>query len=241
MEHADDAASHSQAAEDGTSRDNHSTTNGDAASAGPDVSSDDTETGNIVPTSGEAAGGAAMDLGAIPQGRAVEESGGMETSSGGGDGVAIEINNVDEEDDDDVEVTPATDVSLEKGNSHDKEIVNSLPLIELGGSGRHPSAVNTDDVVTAEESRTRLMDNAICLSRADDESLDDNSKPRGDAASGTMIICNSSKREAARCIYDLCSPPIKDDNPPDGGAGDWRQSVARSSRSGVRYTLTKNC
>ena len=178
-----------------------------------------------------------MDLGAIPQGGAVEESGGMETSSGGGDGVAIEINDVDEEDDDDVEVTSSSDVSLEEGNSHDKEIVNSLPLTELGVSGRHPSAVNTDDVVTAEESRTRLMDNAICLSRGKDESLDDNSMPRGDPASGTMIIHHSREREGARCIYDASSPPIKDDNPPDsdppdGGAGDWRQSVARSSRSG---------
>ena len=106
------------------------------------------------------------------------------------------MNDVDKDDDDDhVEVTSTTDASLKKGNSYDKEIGNSMPSFELGGNGWHPSTINTEDAVTAKETPARLMDNAIILSRASDEALNDNSKPRGDATSGPEIIHHSHKRD----------------------------------------------
>jgi hypothetical protein len=142
MEHADNAASHSQAAEDGTLRDN-STTNGNAASAELDVANNGTKPEKFILILEEAAGGGALELDAIPHaGKAFEESGGMEISADGGDSIAIEINDVDKEDNNDLELTSATDVSLEKGNPYDEEIVNSTPFSNLAAAdGIHPPSI----------------------------------------------------------------------------------------------------
>ena len=73
-----------------TRREN-SKANGDAASAEVDIANGDTKPENIISISKEAAGGGVIELDAIPHvGMAVEEIGGMETSTNVGNGVAIE-------------------------------------------------------------------------------------------------------------------------------------------------------